>query len=315
VSRLLSLGLIAAFALVATACGANPAPSDDVADAGATTKAAGSVRLETVRSVSVVGPAGQTHEFRSTGVIDYVNDRSEYREETSGCRTIVIGDTTYGELPADEGFPPDKRWVKSRGKEDTDGEAPSEESQPQSLDVEGGISTYSISFAPSEPATHDYLDDMRKSSHEPERVGQDDVRGVSTTHYRGEVDVSSRIESDLEEDIPEIREVDVWVDSEGRARRLVTTDKTTGAEEGMTGVWVTTTEYFDFGLDAEIQAPSAAEVLKLDEWVRITEKQMRTELDEYMLELERQQGATPLPGTFAPSAASELGWAEPSCMP
>jgi hypothetical protein len=313
VPRLLSLCLITALALLAAACGANPVPSDDVADAGENTKAVGTLRLETVSRVSVVGPAAETFEFRSTGVIDYVNDRSEYREESSGCRTIMIGDTTYGELPRDRGFPPGKRWVKFGGEDEADSEALLEQSQTQSVDEEGGISTYSISFATSEPATHDYLDEMRKSSHEPERVGQEDIRGVPTTHYRGEVDVSSRIESESDlEDVQEIRELDVWVDSEGRARRLVSTDKTPGAEEGMTGVWVTTIEYFDFGLEAEIQAPPSAEVLELDEWERITEKQMRKDLDEYVLELEA--GTTPLPGAFAPSAAPEVESVESSCL-
>jgi hypothetical protein len=312
VPRLLSLCLIAVFVLVAAACRANPVPSDDVADAGENTKAAGTLRLETVSRVSVVGPAAETFEFRSTGVIDYVNDRSEYREESSGCRTIVIGDATYGELPRDGGFPPGKRWVKFGGEDDAHSDALSEQSQTQSVEEEGGISVYSISLATSEPATHDYLDEMRKSSHEPERVGHEDVRGVSTTHYRGEVDASSRIESDVQdvEDAQEIREIDVWVDSEGRARRLVTTDKTPGAEEGRG--WVTTAEYFDFGLEAEIQAPPAAEVLTLDEWERITEKQMRRELDAYMLELE--EGITPLPGAFAPSAAPEVDSVESSCL-
>ena len=39
-----------------------------------------------------------------------------------------------------------------------------------------------------------------------------------------------------------------------------------GAEEG----WITTTEYFDFGLEVEIQAPPAAEVLESEELERIT---------------------------------------------
>jgi hypothetical protein len=82
----------------------------------------------------------------------------------------------------------------------------------------------------------------------------------------------------------------------------------------MNGRWVTTTEYFDLGLRAEIQAPPAAEVLKLDEWERITEKQMRKDLDEYMLELEREAGTAPLPGAFAPSATLELDSAESSCL-
>ena len=70
--------------------------------------------------------------------------------------------------------------------------------------------------------------------------------------------------------------IDVWVDSEGRARRVVTTAGTPGAEEG----WVTTTEYFDFGLEVDIQAPPAAEVLESEELERIMEKQMEEEQED-----------------------------------
>jgi hypothetical protein len=65
VPRLLSLCLITAFALVAAACGANPTPSEDVADAGVRTKATGTVRVEVVSQFSF-GPDARTHESRKT---------------------------------------------------------------------------------------------------------------------------------------------------------------------------------------------------------------------------------------------------------
>lgn len=285
--RPLSLCLIPAFVLVAAACGANPAPSDDVADAGEKAKAAGTVRFETVSRASVVDP--ETETFESTGVIDYANDRSEHREESSGCRTIVIGDVMYSELSADEGPPAGKRWVEYRGEDDFDSEAHFEQYQQQNADEDGDISSFRIIFGTPEPAVGDYLDYLREDS-EPERVGEEDVRGVPTTHYRGELNMRSRIEASLEaegwtsanierylESVDETRQMmDVWVDSEGRARRVVTTDGTLGAEEG----WVTTTEYFDFGLEVDIQAPPRAEVLKSEEWERITENQMEEERED-----------------------------------
>jgi hypothetical protein len=286
VPRSLSLCLIPAFVLVAAACGANPEPSDDVADAGEKTEATGTVRFETVSRASVADPDAEAFEDKLTGVIDYANDRSEYRDESSGCRTIVIGDVMYSELPADEGLPAGKRWVDYSGEDDFDSEALFEQYQQQNADDEGGMSSSHIIFGIPQPTVDDYLDYLREDS-EPERVGDEDVRGVPTTHYRGELNVRSRIETSLEaegwaaanierylEDTEETRQMmDVWVDSEGRARRVVTTDGTLDAEVGS----VTTTEYFDFGLEIDIQAPPAAEVLKSEEWVRITEKQMETE--------------------------------------
>ena len=282
--RLLSLGLIAAFALVAAACGANPEPSDDVADTGEKTESTGTVRFETVSRASVDDPAAETD--RSTGVIDYANDRHESREEPSGCRTIVIGDVMYSELPADEGLPAGKRWVVYGGDDDFDLEALFEQSQQQNADEEGGMSSSVIVFGTPEPTVDDYLDYLREDS-EPEVIAEEDVRGVPTTRYRGEVDVRSRMEASLKtegwkstnieaylEHIEETRRtIDVWVDSEGRARRVVTTDAAMGTDAG----WVTTTEYFDFGLEVDIQAPPAAEVLESEELERITEKRMEEE--------------------------------------
>jgi hypothetical protein len=288
VRRPLSLCLIPAFVLVAAACGANPAPSDDVADAGEKTKATGTVRFETVSRASVVGPEAEAFESRSTGVIDYANDRSKYREESTGCRTIVLGAVSYGELPSNETLPAGKRWVEygGEGDDDLDSEARFEQSQQQNTDEEGGWSSYAILIGTPEPTTDHYLDYLREDT-EPERVGEEDVRGVPTTHYRGQLDVRSRIKASLETegwkaanierylaDMEETRQtMDVWVDSEGRARRVVATDEMLDAEVGS----VTTTEYFDFGLEYDIQAPPAVEVLESEEWERITEKQMEEE--------------------------------------
>jgi hypothetical protein len=134
--------------------------------------------------------------------------------------------------------------------------------------------------------TDHYLDYLGEDT-EPERVGEEEVRGVPTIHYRGQLDVRSRIKASLEtegwksanierylEDMVETRQmIDVWVDSEGRARRVVSTDETLHAETGS----VTTTEYFDFGLEYDIQAPPVAEVLESEELERILEKQTETE--------------------------------------
>ena len=313
----LALGLIAVLTLTATACGVNAVPSDDAAAAGA-----GTVRVETVTRVSVVGSTAETFEFRTTGIVDYAADRREDREESSGCRTITIGDVSYGELP-DEGFPAGKHWVQSSG-EAVDSEAVFEQSQQQTTDGEGGMTASIHLFGVEEPAPDQYLDYLREGAGEPERVGEEDVRGVPTTHYRGDEDVRHRTEAELEtagwkpanierflEGIEGTREVDVWVDFDGRTRRIVTKDLSPGAEEGMPGDWVTTTEYFDFGLATHIQPPAAVEVLDSAEWQRIVERRMREQLDEYRDEVE--DGIAPLPGAFVPSTASDADSAQSYC--
>jgi hypothetical protein len=199
VSRLLSLGLIAAFVLVAAACGANPTPSDDVADAGARTKAAGTARVETVSRISGLSNT-ETSEFRTTGVVDYATGRSEYRDESSGCRVITIGSVSYSEYaPLEDGLPAGKRWVTFVA-EATDSEALFEQSL-EPVTSEGGMIEYSVAFSTSGPEDPgEYLDYLRESSGEPERVGEEDVRGVSTTRYHATIDVRSSTRKALEAD-------------------------------------------------------------------------------------------------------------------
>jgi hypothetical protein len=244
VRRRLSLCLIPAFVLVAAACGANPAPSDDVADAGEKTKAAGTVRLDTVTHFSGLSGAG-TSESRTTGVVDYVNDRSEYREESTGCRAITIGDVSYSEYaPLEGGIPSGKRWVKFEA-EAADSEALFEQSQePTTSEGGGGWHSYSVSFGFSMPeiGPGEYLDHLREASGEPERVGEEDVRGVPTTRYHSTIDVRTSMRRELEaagwkalnierflEGVEGVREIDVWIDSDGLVRRVVSNDRLPGA--------------------------------------------------------------------------------------
>ena len=148
------------------------------------------------------------------------------------------------------------------------------------------------------------------------------MRGVSTTLYHATIDVRSSTRKALEadgwkarnierflEDVQGMREIDVWVDSDGLVRRIVTAESSPGAAME----WQTTTEFFDFGLDAEIQPPPAAEVVDSEEWLRITEKRLEEEMDEYLDEIE--EGSTPLPGAFEPEMSSGGGSEEPpSCL-
>jgi hypothetical protein len=332
VQRLLPFGLIAAIVLVTAACGANPVPSDDVADAGANTKVAGTARVETLSRISF-GSAAETYEFRSTGVVDYANDRSEDREQASGCRTITIGEISYSELPPGERGPVGKRWVKSGG-EAIDSEALFEQSHEQSADDAPGLGTSTIVLSGVDPTPDEYLDDLRESSGEPERVGEEDVRGVQTTRYRTKLDLRRMTRLELEEAgwqvanieryldglVEGAREIDVWVDSDRLVRRIVANDTWGSAEEAAPDHNVTTTEFFDFGLDTDIQPPPAAEVMTPEDWERVlddsqhaTEIEMREWLDKFPSGAD--EGSQPLPGAFEPSTLLRGNPAQPaSCL-
>lgn len=308
-ARLLAPGVVL-LVLVAAACGAEAVPPDDVVAAGTTTKAVGSARSETIVRIS----AGEveSREFRWTAIVDYEGDRSTTVEEASGCRTIAIGELSYSELPPGEGMPEGKRWVAS-GHEADDGERLFEESQEQ--ETSAGDSTTWVSdvgVALRDPAPDEYLDYLRASSGEPERVGEEIVRGVPTTRYRATLDVRRTMRKALEEDgwkqanieryletmVETGEEIDVWVDAHGLARRLVRTTEPDRAELRMRHRTVTTTEYFDFGVEAAIEPPAASEVIDSSEWQRISERQLSEQLDDAG---ELEEGITSLPGGFEPT--------------
>lgn len=119
-------------------------------------------------------------------------------------------------------------------------------------------------------------------SDDVEEVGEDDVRGEATTHYRGTVRIDD-VMAQLEEqdgivDVERFRDqveaagmdemdFDVWVDDEGRARRMVTAvplppDAGAGAGDGEVEV---TLEMFDFGAEVEAAPPPADQVLDITE--------------------------------------------------
>lgn len=72
-------------------------------------------------------------------------------------------------------------------------------------------------------------------------------------------------------------------------------------EAGATHRDVTTSEYFDFGVEPAIEPPPAAEVIESEEWQRLQEQ----ELEE--LEIQGEVGTETLPGAFEPNVT-------PSCL-
>jgi hypothetical protein len=322
VQRVLAVGLLTAFALVTAACGAARAPSDEVAAAGEVTKDAGSARIETVARVAYGSPM-KPYEVRWTELVDYRRNRSTTVDHETGCRTIVIGDRSYSELPPDDALPPRKRWAAWGGAdEDVDAEALFEQTQGEQATNEDGsgiiVWSTSVGVAVSDPEPHDYLEDLRESATDVHRIAEEDVHGVPTTRYRAEIDRERLTRDALEADgwkaenveryLDELEEtkeeVEVWIDTDGLVRRIVRTETPLEREEGSVGGWTTTTEFFDFGIDVDVEAPPVAEVIDSEEWARIGEEQMQEELEAFNADPSFE---VPLPGAFEPSVA-------PSCL-
>jgi len=91
---------------------------------------------------------------------------------------------------------------------------------------------------------------LRDASSENERVGEEDVRGATTVHYRLTVDCDAA-RLDCRTTTP----VGVWIGEDGVVRRIELED-----DEGRA-----TFEFFDFGAEVEIEPPPAADVIDEDE--------------------------------------------------
>ena len=101
-----------------------------------------------------------------------------------------------------------------------------------------------------ELSPHKLLEMLRAASLETERVGEEDVRGTSTVRYRLTVDCVQG-ELDCEGTAP----VEVWIDGDGLVRRIWA-DQELGAG---------TIEFFDFGVEVDIEPPPADEVMDFDD--------------------------------------------------
>jgi outer membrane lipoprotein-sorting protein len=103
------------------------------------------------------------------------------------------------------------------------------------------------------------------------KLGKEDVNGVPTTHYRGTVSASENADrlreegadedfaSWIEEEDSAIR-VEAWIDAEELVRRMRIVQETPGDDsEGPTTMDMRM-DFFDFGIDPEIDVPDSDEV-------------------------------------------------------
>ncbi len=101
-----------------------------------------------------------------------------------------------------------------------------------------------------------------------EDLGQEEVRGVDTTHYRATIDLQQAVDTlgvadseDLDAALEQFGdspfEVEVWIDDEGLVRR-----ETTSVDAGGDQV-ATTMEFFDFGEDVDIDVPDESDSVDL----------------------------------------------------
>jgi hypothetical protein len=274
VKRGLALLPLLALLALAAGCGARDALQlDPVAAAAAKAEEAGSSRVSFEARATAFGA---DYTLKGDGAFDY--DASTGKLELSASPVLPgvddvrvelrsVDSKLYLRLPAglNAWLPSAKPWLAlGVGK---------------SFDV-FGLGALNPSSLQQDPA--ELLRLLRASSSEVKEAGKAVVRGVETTRYTAKLDLAKAIEANagslgltereraqLRRAVEQLRTqsrlrtlpVQVFVDSEGMLRR---TSLTFTLEAGGEPVSLAqTTDYYDFGVDVDVQAPPASQVADL----------------------------------------------------
>jgi hypothetical protein len=282
IRRCLAILPLALAALSLPACGGEElqslAPRESVAQAATKTSNAASSRFAFTAAVSGKGLLeGAEWHFSGEGVFDHERQRGRMRYDMSDAfpaakepiDVVVDGLVLYMNFPRElSALPPGKGWLK--------------------LDVEsigriagldkGELTTLNVGD-PSQMLRY-----LRGAGTAVSRVGSAELRGVATTHYRVTIDLEKALAESIE-DVPEKNReavrvsmermakfvgeevpVDVWIDSDHLARKMKIDYEITwpGQDKLHTDL---TMEFFDFGIDADVELPPSAEVLDYEEMI------------------------------------------------
>jgi len=269
VRRLLALlALLAAIPALA-GCGAENLSPTAIAQAADTTVAANGmkVRIDQTMTLPGMGP----FEMGGDGEIDTRNQRSRFSlglksapDAPAGIgdafTTDVVSDhldvyTRTPQLSAVLGK--GKRWLKIDVAE---------------ISQAAGIDLSSMAQSSQDPSQ--MLRQLKAASGDIEKVGEEDVRGVGTTHYKATIDfekypdlVPASERAAARASMRQLMEltgartvpVEVWVDDDDLVRRLKQTMNLTMPGAGAMSM-VQELELYDFGTKVDIDVPDPAEV-------------------------------------------------------
>lgn len=233
------------------------------------TRAAKTARM----AFSVALPGSEQGKFGAVGVVDFDRANFSFVLDLSalgipgGTRTEVraLDETFYVQAPPGA-LPEGKTWLKI---------------DLRSLEDESGLPLAAAfkQFKSGDPTSA--LGLLPGTKGEVRTVGKEDVRGVETTHYAITIDIdkaSRNLTPELRESLGPIFEqfrtkefpADVWIDEEGRMRKAAYAIDISGATPPggtapVSGRLETTFELFDFGVDLDLEAPPADQVIDASE--------------------------------------------------
>jgi LppX_LprAFG lipoprotein len=261
--RRLGILLALVLALAAAACGgsepaAEQAPQDAIVLAAAKTDDAGSYKVDMTSSSEI---AGQAVELSGSGEFDGESKRGQMAITTSvagqelDMEIVFAFPLAYVRLPPELGLlSAGKTWAKL---------------DLEKLGHQEGFDIGRLMQAgTSDPSQG--LDFLRGVS-DVQVVGEEEARGVATTHYTGVVDLQKlgADDPDLKAELDKFLDqsgkvpVEVWIDEEGFVRRLKQTVESNGS--GFQTSSTVTTDFYDYGTDVNVEEPPADEVADFSE--------------------------------------------------
>jgi hypothetical protein len=257
--RLAGVVLLAA---VLSGCGSTTGSSlEEAADA----TAADTSRFEVTYHLAALGDQKEV-QFGAEGAFDYPNERAVmtvsgeiplFGEEIRLEEARLLGRTSYTRWTVKG----KSYWLKQLGAE-----------------TSGDPIEQLIPFPGSSTKPTDVLTRVLAASEKNEVLGEEEVRGVDTTHYRAGVSVAKLVEQLPKSDRPEgdvpqrlgalFVPVDIWIDDESRLRRI----KIRQPEDPKNGNAATTlsADLFDYGVEVDVEPPPAGETISQDEFDRLT---------------------------------------------
>ena len=269
-----SLLLCAALALLGASCDAELSPGATVLQAAQQTRAEGSARVS-YRALFDVASTSEPVPLTGEGLFDYGRKRgrmvfnmaglltSEEASETADeVEMIVDGLVLYLQMPFLAEMLPDSRpWLK------VDLEAAARANRTDLVQF--------TQLGQGDPTQ--VLELLRGVTRRVVEVGREQVRDTSTTHYRTILDLARVAEDTPAETAASVQsllarsrsrevEADVWVDADGRLRRMrysVPLGSEPGSAQTSATAMAVTMELYDFGVSVDVTPPSEDHVIDL----------------------------------------------------
>jgi hypothetical protein len=253
------LSILAALALAVPGCtgdtspqAAAASPTEIVLAANTRMTAAKSAKVHAEYTVNAPGQAAVT--MTADGVLDAKARTADVTVTLPGLGKValrIVDGAIYAKVPEAMASLSPKPWLK--------------------LDV-AALGAAVGQFGSQNPADHL---DMLAGMTDVTEVGSEKIDGVETTHYRGKVDVAKAIkaatnpaarknlESAAKAMATATMPADVWIDKQGRLRKMTfTMTAKPAAGSGVKGnaTMVGAATFSDFGTPVKVTAPPAADV-------------------------------------------------------